>query len=258
MNLAAEGAGTAEPAPPPPPPPLVVVVENHVVVASSLASVLRSWGSDAHVLPIGEGQQGIVERARQLLEVWLARGAVGRAVALVDLNLTSTLDGADVVGFLKEIGYRVAVLTGVVDPVRLGEAAERGADALVDKAAPMDELAEVIDRLRDGRRVLDDGERERLVGRVVSERARREPLLALLDRLTAAEASVLEGLEHGLSVQEIADRHVVSEATVRSQVRAILVKLGVHSQREAFRLATDAGWSAALWARRREAARRVR
>ena len=43
----------------------------------------------------------------------------------------------------------------------------------------------------------------------------------------------------------IAREWVVSEATVRSQVRGVLTKLGAGSQLEAVALALEAGWFAA-------------
>jgi two-component system, NarL family, nitrate/nitrite response regulator NarL len=56
------------------------------------------------------------------------------------------------------------------------------------------------------------------------------------------EAEVLRGLIEGRSVDELAQEAFVSIATVRSQVRAILRKLGVTSQLAAVGLARRAGW----------------
>ena len=61
-------------------------------------------------------------------------------------------------------------------------------------------------------------------------------------RLSPRERTVLAALVEGESVTDIAARAVVSVATVRTQVRAILEKVGVCSQLEAVALAHKHGW----------------
>ena len=62
------------------------------------------------------------------------------------------------------------------------------------------------------------------------------------EQLTTVEADVLRALGPGDSVSRIAEKRVVSEATVRTQVRAVLQKLGVTSQLEAVARARAADW----------------
>lgn len=50
-------------------------------------------------------------------------------------------------------------------------------------------------------------------------------------------------LRCGLAVERIAAESFVSGTTVRTQVRSILLKLGVNSQLEAVALAARAGWN---------------
>jgi DNA-binding NarL/FixJ family response regulator len=68
-------------------------------------------------------------------------------------------------------------------------------------------------------------------------------VLTPFDRLSEREAEVLRALAQGLTVAGIARRSVVSEATVRAQVRSILTKLDVRSQLEAVVAAQRSGWS---------------
>jgi DNA-binding NarL/FixJ family response regulator len=56
------------------------------------------------------------------------------------------------------------------------------------------------------------------------------------------EREVLAHLMKGRTVREIAVSGVVSEATVRTQVKAILAKLDVTSQIAAVGLAHQVGW----------------
>ena len=60
--------------------------------------------------------------------------------------------------------------------------------------------------------------------------------------LSSAEEAVLRGVAIGKSNAEIARAEFVSEATVRTHVRAILQKLGVRSQLAAVARARDVGW----------------
>lgn len=53
---------------------------------------------------------------------------------------------------------------------------------------------------------------------------------------------------HGSSVAEIAQAHVVSVETVRSQIRALLAKLEAGSQLAAVALAWRVGWTPATTA----------
>jgi DNA-binding NarL/FixJ family response regulator len=63
-----------------------------------------------------------------------------------------------------------------------------------------------------------------------------------LELLTPREKQVLGALIEGHNVREIARIGVVSEATVRTQVKSILGKLEVSSQLAAVGLAHHVGW----------------
>lgn len=49
-------------------------------------------------------------------------------------------------------------------------------------------------------------------------------------RLTNAERAVAQGILHGLTYRELAERRGVSARTVSNQVRAVFAKLRVHSR----------------------------
>ena len=70
--------------------------------------------------------------------------------------------------------------------------------------------------------------------------AAREDVLRQLWRLTAAEAGVAAALLDGLAPKEIAARHAVSEATVRTQMRMIFAKTGTAKQVDLVRLLASA------------------
>lgn len=89
-------------------------------------------------------------------------------------------------------------------------------------------------------------QRRHLRSALADRRDRLEALRAPFQQLTPREQDVLAGLVRGLSAPAIAEEAIVSATTVRSQIRAILLKLGVHSQLEAVSLARRARWPDAL------------
>lgn len=64
-----------------------------------------------------------------------------------------------------------------------------------------------------------------------------------LAALTPTEAKILRALMQGRSADVIARDHVVSIATVRTQIKQVLGKLGAKSQLSAVALAWHAGWT---------------
>ncbi len=82
------------------------------------------------------------------------------------------------------------------------------------------------------------------LGEMCQQHDRRSSVLAPFHCLTAREGQVLRALAEGVGVAAIAADWFVSEATVRSQVRGVLTKLGVTSQLEAVAAAHRCGWLA--------------
>jgi DNA-binding NarL/FixJ family response regulator len=81
-----------------------------------------------------------------------------------------------------------------------------------------------------------------IMNRVVSEfRTLHETAEGPSSRLTPREAEVLQSLVGGLSNQEIADRLVVSEKTVKSHLTSIYRKLDVRDRSQAIVTAVREG-----------------
>ena len=92
------------------------------------------------------------------------------------------------------------------------------------------------------RPVLSTAKRYELMAELRSARAARGKDLAPFQTLTSREQAVLAGLAQGRRAEIIAAAAFLSEATVRSQIRSVLAKLGVNSQLEAVALAWTVGW----------------
>ncbi len=139
-------------------------------------------------------------------------------------------------------GTAVVVVTADEDRARWGECMLYGARKVVRKSGPLNEILATLRRLGENLPVLEPGEREELVRTWHEHRVHQQAMRSRFDQLTNREAEVLGHLTHGRTVRDIARVSVVSEATVRTQVKAILSKLGVCSQLAAVGIANQLDW----------------
>jgi DNA-binding NarL/FixJ family response regulator len=209
----------------------VLIVEDHTLLAQSLSLALRAEGFAVEIA-------ALTDRAQLLAEV----SADAPALVLLDLELGELGDGTELVAPLVAAGSRVLVVTGTVDRDRVAATVEAGAVGFVNKSAPFDVLLGLVMRAAAGDAVLDPAERADLLTELRRRRAEQARLTAPLQRLSERERHVLVGLGEGKSVDTIARESFVSEATVRTQVRAVLTKLDVSSQLAAVAKARRAGW----------------
>ena len=209
-----------------------VIVDDHRLLAQSIALALRLEGIDCSVADLGD-PQGLVDDL----------SAEPPDVVLLDLDLGPPIgDGADLVRPLTRAGSRVLVLSASTDPVRLGSALEAGAVGVLAKTEPIDVLLAAAVKAARGEPAMSEQRRNELLAAAVERRVRRTVSLEPFSRLSEREAQVLRSLALGHSVATIAARAHVSEATVRSQVRGVLTKLGAGSQLEAVAHAHRSGW----------------
>lgn len=213
-------------------PPRVLVLDDHALLVHALVMALRAEGCEAHA-------PALVSTVRVLEDV----GAHHPDVVLLDLDLGPDVgDGVHLVPGLVARGARVVVMSGASDVTRPAAALEAGAVGYVSKSEPFERLlGAVLDAAR-GREVMSGSRRHGLLAALRRRRSTTAAAMAPFEALTSRERQVLAALVDGVSVARIAERDVVAEATVRSQVRAVLVKLGVSSQLAAVARARDAGW----------------
>jgi DNA-binding NarL/FixJ family response regulator len=210
----------------------VLVVDDQRLLADALCVALRREGLEPVLAPV-TSRDDLVAQVR----------ADPPALVLLDLDLGAVLgDGVDLVAPCIAAGSRVLMLTGTSNQIWVAAAVEQGACAVVDKAAPFDDLLRVVLSAARGDTVLAPSERQRLLGQLRTYRTSRRQELAPFESLTPREQQVLRALSAGVTVPRIAESWVVSEATVRSQVHAVLRKLSVRSQLEAVAAASRVGW----------------
>lgn len=148
-------------------------------------------------------------------------------VVLLDLQLPG-MGGLDAIPLVKQRCPAVRVLVLTVDATRhtLLAAAAAGADGFLPKDAP---FAAILDAVRATDSVLvADEVLEQIVHLVPPEGEQAETDDGFV--LTERETEVLRHLASGVPVKQVARQLDISVHTCRGHVRAILHKLGAHSQ----------------------------
>jgi DNA-binding NarL/FixJ family response regulator len=159
-------------------------------------------------------------------------------VVLMDVMLPGDLDGIDATRRLKDRSPEICVLILTASPSLdlVARAAAAGADGFLAKDAPLESVLEAIRASGDGEMRLDT-----TTVTAIAQRASRIAAPAI--ELTPRELEVLGHLVDGVGVQAMAPRLGISVNTCREYVRAVLRKLGAHTQLEAVAQARRLGVS---------------
>lgn len=208
----------------------ILIIDDHELFSTSLRMALRGLGFDAHQIPV-----------TAIAEIQAHAGRLRPGLVVLDLDLGKDADGrwvngVDLVTTLCARGWQVLVVSGSVDTPGVAAAIAAGAIGSVPKSSSFECLLETVMTAAARRPVMTEQEHRcwlaRHQGYVTAERE----LSRRLARLSSREREVLEQLAEGHRAADIAEHFVVSLATVRTQIRAILTKLEVSSQLEAVAL----------------------
>jgi DNA-binding NarL/FixJ family response regulator len=151
-------------------------------------------------------------------------------VVLMDLRMPR-VDGIEAIRRLTSQGERPATiaLTTYADDASVLGALRAGARGYLTKDAGAEEIRAAVEKVARGDVILDPAAQRHVVA-ALSEPA---PVSDLPDGLTPREAEVLALIAEGLTNGEIADRLVVSAATVKSHVNHIFAKIGARDRAQA-------------------------
>jgi len=211
----------------------VLIVDDQELVRTGFRLFLETQPGLAVVGEAGDGEEAI-ERVRELRP----------DVVLMDIRMP-IMDGVEATAKLTsgaiEPAPRVLVLTTFdLDEYVFG-ALRAGAAGFLLKDAPRERLIEAIRVVHSGEALLSPSITRRLIEDFAARSDRIEPPAAVLAELTPREREVLGLVAHGLSNAEIAARLVVTEATVKSHVGAVLLKLGLRDRVQAVVFAYEHG-----------------
>jgi two-component system, NarL family, nitrate/nitrite response regulator NarL len=211
--------------------PARILVAGGDLLAGALASALETHGFATRHIALRESE--------------IARGMEWRPNLLVlDARGLAVDTGSMLIGQMRQIGSQTCVIDTADQGDRSIAWMKAGASALVDGGEPFDKLFRTINRLlRIGRVTPVERASKPSLALTAAARRSKDPALWRFEDLTEREQVVLAELMDGHCAEEIATAAFVSISTVRSQIKAILNKLGVNSQLAAVALARRAGWS---------------
>jgi DNA-binding NarL/FixJ family response regulator len=155
-------------------------------------------------------------------------------VILMDLRMPR-MDGVEATRRLRERdpAVKVVVLTTYADDRSVLDALRAGALGYLTKDAGAAEIQQALHRVAGGQAALDPAVQLHLVEAIADGQSSGPAPASLPDGLTPREAEVLTLIAAGLSNAEIAERLVVSEATVKSHVNHMLAKIGARDRAQA-------------------------
>lgn len=218
-----------------PRPMRIIIIDDHALFAESVALTLENEGYLVRRIDLAGEHNTLATVLANAL-----RSAP--RVVILDLDLGHVGDGMRLISPLTTAGIAVVVITGSGDNARRGECLRRGAKAVLLKTCPLEEVILTVRRARDGLPLMNAQERGDLIETALRDEDHVRGIRARLDRLTRREMEVLGALMRGEPVREIARNSVVSEATVRTQVKSILAKMETSSQLAAVGAAYKVGW----------------
>ena len=211
----------------------VLVVDDDPVVRFGLTMMLRGAPDLRVVAEAGDGAEAI-ELARRHAP----------HVVLMDIRMPGT-DGLTATETLRRHpgAPQVVVLTTFDADEHVLRALRAGAAGFLLKDTPPDELVLAVRHAAQGRPVLSPQVTRRLIDHVAGSTrdSARETARRRLGLLADRERAVALELGAGRSNAEIAARHHISLATVKTHVSAILTKLDLNNRVQVALLVHDAG-----------------
>jgi DNA-binding NarL/FixJ family response regulator len=208
----------------------VVVVDDQAMVRTGLRMVLEA---EADLEVVGEAADG--EEAIRVVS------RCDPDVVLMDIRMPR-LDGIAAARALLDRGCaaRVLMLTTFNEDDYLYAALRAGTSGFLLKEAPPEQLVDAVRVVAAGDALLAPAVTRRVIEEFARSAPRGEPPAAL-GELTAREREVLELLGRGLSNAEIAGRLIISEATAKTHVGRVLMKLHLRDRAQAVVFAYEAG-----------------
>ena len=206
----------------------VLIVDDHAVVRQGIRTFLET-ALDLEVIGAAEGGAQAVRLAEEFKP----------DVALVDMVMPG-LDGVETTRAIRSASpqTQVIIFTSYHEDAHIFPAIRAGALSYLMKDAAPNEIAEAIRKAARGKAVLDS----RVAARVVHEMQDpgREQVNAFA-LLSERELEVLRLVAMGSTNQEIAEKLVIGESTVKTHVGNILSKLNLSDRTQAAVYAWAAG-----------------
>ena len=208
----------------------LVLCDDNRILCEALGAALEGHGHQVLAAVTSTGQ-GIAAVAAHQPDA-----------CVLDLRFPDPPDGLTAAHMIREFYPETAVLmlSGMVDPAARSMAEEIGVSGFLCKDHNVDHLVWALDMIAAGGVVFDSS----LSRPVPAERARRTNSAYYL---TPREKEVLQRIVVGQTTVQMSRGMNVSTSTVRSYVKNMFAKLGVHSRLEAAFRATSENLLAGQW-----------
>jgi DNA-binding NarL/FixJ family response regulator len=209
----------------------VMVVDDQALVREGLMTLLETAADVTPVAAASDGEEAVALAARHRPDV-----------VLMDLRMPG-VDGVEATRRIRaaQPDTEIVVLTTHADEASILDALQAGARGYLTKDAGIAEISRAIHAAAGHQAVLDPVVHSRLLAAATAG-ARPAPVSSTLpDELTPREAEVLSLIARGLSNAEIADKLVVSEATVKTHINHVFAKIGARDRAQAVHYAYTHG-----------------
>ncbi|MGW0736931.1 response regulator [Streptomyces sp. NPDC002851] len=215
----------------------VLIVDDQAMVRAGFAALLSAQSDIDVVGEAPDGKQG-VEVSRN----------THPDVVLMDVRMPE-MDGLAAARALLDppVGVvhrpKVLMLTTFDVDDYVYEALRAGASGFLLKDAPPADLIAAVRVVASGEALLAPSVTRRLIADFAKQRPapRRKDRSVRLNGLTPRETEVLELIARGLSNQEIAERLVLAEQTVKTHIGRVLAKLNLRDRAQAVVFAYESG-----------------
>jgi two-component system, NarL family, response regulator len=202
----------------------VMIVDDHPMMREGIAASLLAEGGFDIVAKAGNGNEAIAHFARNRPDV-----------ILIDLQMPGK-DGLETIQAIRQLqpDARIIILTTFGGDGRVTAAMQAGASAYLLKDMGAQDLAGAIRQVHLGANVIASSVRREVADHFPS------------DKLSPRELDVLRLAASGHSNRQIGAALNISEATVKTHMSTILVKLGANDRTHAVTLAAQRGFIS-LW-----------
>ncbi|WP_219469142.1 response regulator [Nonomuraea rhizosphaerae] len=208
----------------------IVIVDDQAMVRAGLRMVVESEPGMEVVGEAADGRDAIAVVRRTSPDI-----------VLMDISMPR-LDGLSAAREMLDAPSppKVITLTTFDSDENLYGALRAGTSGFLLKVSPPEQLIEAIRVVHSGDALLDPAVTSRVIASFAGWAADPSPS-PRLDDLTPRELEVLGLLARGLTNAEIAGRLYVGEATVKTHVARVLMKLGLRDRAQAVVFAYESG-----------------
>jgi len=197
----------------------ILIVDDHAIVREGQRALIDT---EPGMEVVGEAKDGF-----EAVEI---AGTLQPDVILLDLHMPRK-DGIEAIGEIKANNpeIRILVLTSFTEDEKVYAAIKAGAMGYLLKDSSPHEILTAIRKVDQGETSMTPS----IANKLMSELQRDTNLSPTEDPLTEREVEILKLVATGMPNQEIAEKLVISERTVRTHVTNILSKLHLANRTQA-------------------------